>query len=358
MCNTLAYAHDRDIIHRDLKPDNILIEETGAVYVIDWGLAKSCAGPGPWSTTVTGAVMGSPGYMSPEQARGDSNSAGPEADVFALGAILYEILAGHSPFQKSTGRESLLSAIYSDAKDPRRTNPWVSRSLAAICRKALEKEPSNRYKNAGGLLSDIRAYLDGKPVSVCRQSLREWSLNATKRNPTRAAVVFGMFLVALSLGAFIGVQFFLDGQLARKAYNAVAEINSNKQDILASIGQIDEAVATARGSELDQLRLSRDLNEMKLLFHNIEAFMLLRDVAKLRFSNAQPETIADAKTIIRETAERGLEAGHPELTYALLSRVLDGDREKGALPLSDQEFKQLEDLRAAALAASAESRAR
>jgi hypothetical protein len=170
--------------------------------------------------------------------------------------------------------------------------------------------------------------------------------------------VFGLSLVVLCLASFIGVQFFLDGLLARKAYATVAKINLDKQNLVASIEQIDEAVPTANESEIAQLRLSRELSEMKLFFHNIEAFMLLRDVANLRFIKAEPETIADAKALIIETAERGLDAKHPELTYALVSIVLDGDREKGALPFSTQDFERLEELRADALAASAQSRAR
>ncbi|MEZ5312619.1 MAG: serine/threonine-protein kinase [Thermoanaerobaculia bacterium] len=134
ICETVAYAHARGVVHRDLKPDNVLVDEHDSVTVIDWGLAKRAEASRTSSArTVLGDVLGSPGYMAPEQASGDSLAAGPPADVFSLGAILYEILTGSNPFPGATARESMLAAIHRDPPDLAKSVRGLpfSRSLAS-----------------------------------------------------------------------------------------------------------------------------------------------------------------------------------------------------------------------------------
>ena len=118
VCATVAYAHENGIVHRDLKPDNVMIDEHGSVYVIDWGIAKRMAGDGKnrQLPTMLGAVMGTPGYMAPEQAEGETQSLNPSADVFALGVMLYEILTGSAPFAGKNEREAMLHTVYRDVE--------------------------------------------------------------------------------------------------------------------------------------------------------------------------------------------------------------------------------------------------
>ena len=143
-CETVGYAHENGIVHRDLKPANILVDRHDSVFVIDWGLARRGA-PGSCESTETrtlpGVIMGSPGYMSPEQAEGKGASAGPATDVFGLGVMLYEILTGKRPFESKGSRAEMMETIHKDPASPRKTNILIPRALSGVCMKALNKHP-------------------------------------------------------------------------------------------------------------------------------------------------------------------------------------------------------------------------
>jgi serine/threonine-protein kinase len=144
VCQTVAAAHAAGVIHRDLKPENVMVDELGVVYVMDWGLAKRLQpvrAPGDETRTQLGELMGTPAYMSPEQARGEAAGSGRETDVFSLGIMLYEILTGRRPFRGADYRETMQKIVYEDAPDPRRLNRRAGRDLAAVCMRALEKNP-------------------------------------------------------------------------------------------------------------------------------------------------------------------------------------------------------------------------
>jgi serine/threonine-protein kinase len=154
-------AHLRGIVHRDLKPANVLLTEDGTPKVTDFGLAKRLDEAGQ---TQTGAVLGTPNYMAPEQALGDSRAVGPHTDVHALGAILYELLTGRPPFEGATLLETLDQVRSQDPPPPGRLRPGMPRDLETICRKCLEKEPARRYASAQALADDLGRYLDGQLI--------------------------------------------------------------------------------------------------------------------------------------------------------------------------------------------------
>jgi serine/threonine-protein kinase len=162
IAGAVQHAHERGIIHRDLKPANVLLASDGTPKVTDFGLAKLL---GDSSQTRTGDVMGTPSYMAPEQATG-SKQVGPLADVYALGAILYECLTGRPPFLGASVLETLRQINEHDPVPPSRLNPAVPRDLEVICLKCLEKDQHHRYGSAKELADDLRRYLDGEPVSV------------------------------------------------------------------------------------------------------------------------------------------------------------------------------------------------
>jgi DNA-binding beta-propeller fold protein YncE len=166
MLETLAlamhHAHRRNIIHRDLKPANVLLTSDGVPKVTDFGLAKRL--DESMGQTQSNAILGTPSYMAPEQAGGKVKEVGRSADIYALGAILYEMLTGQPPFQAATQVDTLLKVITEPPVPPSRLEPEVSRDLETICLKCLEKEPRNRYPTARALAEDLRRFLDDEPI--------------------------------------------------------------------------------------------------------------------------------------------------------------------------------------------------
>jgi serine/threonine-protein kinase len=154
------HAHQAGLIHRDLKPSNILIDGRGEPHIADFGLAVR----EDLQHLRTGEVAGTPAYMAPEQARGGTASIGPWTDVYALGMILYEMLAGRRPFQAGTIHELLRQVRESKPVPPSQWRPELPRELDAICLKCLEKEPEHRYPTAMALAKDLQRFLHGKPV--------------------------------------------------------------------------------------------------------------------------------------------------------------------------------------------------
>lgn len=164
-------AHARGVLHRDLKPSNILIDAAGEPRVSDFGLAKRLeAGD---SVTHTGAILGTPCYMSPEQAAGSRGDVGPTSDVWSLGAILYQMLTGRPPFQASNPMDTLLAVLEADPPLPRSIAPQVDRDLEMIALKSLQKPQDLRYESAAALAADLRAYLAGEPIAARRGGLAD-----------------------------------------------------------------------------------------------------------------------------------------------------------------------------------------
>ena len=166
VADAVQAAHDRGVLHRDLKPSNILIDALGEPHVSDFGLAKRLEGDA--SVTHTGAILGTPCYMSPEQAAGSRGDVGPTSDVWSLGAILYQMLTGRPPFQAATPMDTLLAVLESDPPVPRSLDRGVDRDLEMIAQMSLQKPQDLRYACAADLAADLRSFLAGDPVAARR----------------------------------------------------------------------------------------------------------------------------------------------------------------------------------------------
>ena len=174
ICRAIHYAHEQGVLHRDLKPSNILLDRDGHPYVSDFGLAKRLDLDGDHSLTPTGAILGTPGYMPPEQARDARRRTplGPSCDVYSLGAILYQMLTGRPPFQAASPVETMMLVLEHDPVPPRVLNPGVSPDLEMIALRCLQKQPELRYPSAAALADDLQAFLRDEPVSARSMSLR------------------------------------------------------------------------------------------------------------------------------------------------------------------------------------------
>ena len=234
LARAVHYAHSQGVVHRDLKPANILLGGKSGIRnpmaekkdgpspvsdlgfrasnfhpkVTDFGLAKRLGDTANPDGTKTGAVMGTPSYIAPEQASGKTRDVGPSADVYSLGAILYELLTARPPFMGETPLDTVLQVLHDDPVPPKRLQPTVPRDLETICLKCLNKSAAKRYANADALADDLRRFVTGEPIKARPLSAWGRGVKWARRHPSLAALgaVTVTATVALRHGALGGLR--------------------------------------------------------------------------------------------------------------------------------------------------------
>jgi serine/threonine-protein kinase len=262
LCRAMADAHARGIVHRDLKPANVLLTADHQPKITDFGLAKQMEGDS--QQTRSGAIMGTPSYMAPEQAWGLTREIGPLSDQYALGAILYEMIVGRPPLQGATPLETLELVRNQEPVPPTRLQPRTPTDLETICLKALQKDPARRFPDAGAMAEDLRRFLDGEPIVARPVGAPERLWRWCKRNPRVAGLGAAVVLLGIAITAgsvvFAASLKALNAELAgsykkeEQAKNAALE--SERAAILAK-----NAAIAARNAEADALKKERQARE-------------------------------------------------------------------------------------------------
>ncbi|MGE5192611.1 MAG: serine/threonine-protein kinase [Deltaproteobacteria bacterium] len=196
VARAVQFLHDHGIVHRDLKPSNILLDESGTPHVTDFGLAKVFGDQD--ERTQTGAILGTPGYMSPEQAAGRIGDVSPRSDVYSLGAILYEMLTGRPPFRDDNPLNTLLQVLESEPTLPRQLNAGIPPELERICLKCLEKDPGRRYPSAAAVADELDRFLRSEPIEAKQAGLAGRLRRWIRREPGLAARL-GIMLAAMGV---------------------------------------------------------------------------------------------------------------------------------------------------------------
>ncbi len=304
LARAMHYAHQRGVVHRDLKPANILLATPapdgssmapastfGIPKVTDFGLAKRM--DVDLGQTQTGAILGTPSYMAPEQAGGRIREIGPCTDIYALGAILYDLLTGRPPFKANTLADTLRQVQMTEPVSPGRLQPQVPRDLATVCLKCLNKEPKKRYESSLALAEDLGRFLSGEPIHARPTSLFERAIKWSKRRPALAAMIAVSVLsfVALGVGGWYSAWSLFNANQQIRAANDLAKAERDRaEDNLDQALEAIDGVLTQVSVDLTEVPLM-EKPRIKLLNKALALFKHLdrpdQKSAKARFKTAR-----------------------------------------------------------------------
>jgi len=259
IAEAIHFAHQRGTLHRDLKPQNVLIDASDQPRITDFGLAKIMKDDS--QLTQSGVVMGSPSYMPPEQAAGRPGDIGPASDVYALGAMLYELLTGRPPFRAATAMATLRQVMEVEPAAPRKLKADVPPDLETICLKCLEKSPSARYATARVLAEELDRFLKGEPIQARPASAIRKVVSWTRRHPGALAALAALVMVTLAFGVF----YLLEENAFLRAHDA------------------DPTLARIRGPLHESLENWKTINSLAMLAGMFSFFTAMRRARGLSF---------------------------------------------------------------------------
>jgi serine/threonine-protein kinase len=257
LAGAIHVAHQSGIVHRDLKPGNVLLTADGVPKVTDFGLVRRLEGEE--SLTLSGVPVGTPSYMAPEQARGDKGAIGPATDVYALGAILYDLLTGRPPFRGETATATLHQVMADEPVTPGRLNPAVPRDLQTICLKCLDKEPTRRYASAQALADDLRRFERHEPITARPPGTLDRTAKWVRRRPAAAAVLAASLLILA--GVTTAAVWYADdrARLRAEAQSRGREVN---REANAALHDAEKHLKSLRAKLDDQVQVQELLSDI------------------------------------------------------------------------------------------------
>jgi serine/threonine protein kinase/tetratricopeptide (TPR) repeat protein len=281
VCNAIDYAHSRGVIHRDLKPANIIVGKHGETLVVDWGLAKAVGRADPSvgeqtlapsssgsSETLPGSALGTPAYMSPEQARGELDRLGPRSDVYSLGATLFCLLTGKPPFENQDIGEILHAVQEGRFQRPSHDDPALDKALEAVCLKAMATRPEDRYPTPKALADDLERWMADEPVTAWREPFTRRARRWARRNRTAVTSLVVAVLVALAgTAAVLAVQTWANGRL-QQANSELAIAN-------ARVTRANSELKSA--NEREKQRFSLAMDAINLFHGEVSEDLLLKE---------------------------------------------------------------------------------
>lgn len=336
VCDAMGYAHSRRVIHRDLKPGNVILGDYGETLILDWGLAKTLDemesnesdGDVPPAVedgfdrdlTSMGAKLGTPSYMSPEQIDPKFGSVSARSDVYSLGVMLYMILTGEKPYDVKGHEVMKVVAGDEPSPSPLAHATFIPHELAAICEKAMSKDPNMRFKDAGEMASELKAYRDGRLVSIYSYSRMELFRKFVQRNRVSTAAAAAVIL-SIIVGAAFAAKFGMDAHMARlRAEHALVDVTGLSESAMdvtrtsveelsrfnAKLTEDMEAAADTLGKTdlSDKRSLMKGLDDLKKKNSKVEWFSVdLPDGSSTRTADAAGKAYLDVFDYDRAVAE-------------------------------------------------------
>jgi len=288
LANALGYAHLQGVVHRDVKPENILLDKEGTPYLVDFGLAKRDIID--VLHTQEGAVLGTPAYMSPEQASGKSSVADGQTDQWSLGIMLFELLTGKRPFEGA--QLQLMYAIqHSEVPSLRKLNPQIPVDLETICLKALQKTPKDRFQDCFELARDLDRWLTDAPILSRRQSIIEKLQRWSRRNPGISKLTAAFLVVVTILSVAVLTQWIRAEVNAVRISQTLFQVENQKRKLETQSQELEQ-----RSDELDQQNQTLNQNNIALEGANATIVAKLREIQekeKLILSTAEQKAIAE-----------------------------------------------------------------
>ena len=284
IANAIEFCHQKGIIHRDLKPSNILLDKSGVPKVADFGLAKSLQSVS--DSTRTGEIVGTPGYMAPEQASGVVKSLGPACDIYGLGAVLYRMLTGRPPFYSSEPVQTVMMVLSDDPVAPRKLHSRIPRDLETICLKCLAKKPERRYESIKHLVDDLQRFIDGKPIEARPVSAFERCMKWAKRRPALASVAL---ISIFAIPAIIAGLWYHSVQLDQALQDKSDALLKTDRALKKADAELRKSTKLAtEGSDFTEWIYREHLDELQKLNGSIEAQAKLADRIQKYLEAATP----------------------------------------------------------------------